>query len=515
MSASIVHGKYVISKVDGPTSAVVIRNGAVYQESGRIVEVGVYQQLKEKHPLAETVGSPDHIVMPGLVNSHDHIGISGVQLGIPYPPLELNGLARIGIRSVDPYLEHLHGAIQMLESGTTTVQIMYTPGRGVAPIDEESTQKVIKAYQDAGVRLCYAPNLQDQNSLVASPRGGEQEFARQLPGKLGTRFSAFMGQGYWTVDELVSASEDLYKKYHKGNNGRTVINTAPTNVHRCSDGLLKGLKELTEKYRTTSHIHLLETVYQKLFALRIYGTTAVKHLEEIGFLGPDVTCGHSVWLTEEDVDVLCRTGTNVCHNASSNLRVQSGIAPIPHLVDKGIRVAIGTDNMSMNDDKDMFQEMRLVLYIHRLPGVEFDPITSHQVFQMATINGALSTGFGDSIGTIEEGKRADMVLVNANRVEEPYLDPDVSIVTALVQRVRGVDVDTVIVDGEIVLKDGQVTRVDKVALFREMKNSLDRPLTHEEAERRKLGQDVYPYLKAFYSGSTGEMPPPFSQYNAR
>ena len=143
--------------------------------------MGEYQQLKEKHPSAETVGSPNHIVMPGLVNSHDHIGISGVQLGIPYPPLELNGLTRIGIRSVDPYLEHLHGAIQMLESGTTTVQIMYTPGRGVAPIDEESTQKVIKAYQDAGVRLCYAPNLQDQNSLVASPRGGEQEFARQLP----------------------------------------------------------------------------------------------------------------------------------------------------------------------------------------------------------------------------------------------------------------------------------------------------------------------------------------------
>ena len=515
MPSSLIRGKYVVAKVTGSESAVVIHNGAVYQEDGRIVEVGPYQGLKEKYPQAQGIGSPEHLVMPGLINDHDHLGISGIQMGIPYLPLELNGLARIGARSLDPYLEHLYGAVQMLESGTTTVQIMYTPGRGVSPIDEESTRKVISAYQDAGMRLCYAPNLQDQNSLVASPRGGEEEFAQHLPEDLGRQFSQFMGRGYWSVDELISASEDLFQKYHNGNGGRTVINTAPTNVQRCSDELLMGLKDLSVKYGTTSHIHLVETVYQKLFGLRIYGVTPLKHLDDIGFLGPDVVCGHSVWVTEGDVEILQKTGTSVCHNANSNLRVFSGIAPVPHLLEKGIRVSIGTDNMGMNDDKDMFQEMRLVLKIHRLPGVDFNPITPYQALQMASINGALSTGFGDSVGTLEVGKRADMILVDVNRLEEPYLCPEASIVNALVHRVKEVDVDMVMVDGEVVVKNNQSTKVDKKALFKDIKAMLDHPLTSDQLEQQKLVQAVTPYLKAFYSGAIGELPPPFSQYNAR
>ena len=436
-------------------------------------------------------------------------------MGIPYLPLELNGLARLGARSLDPYLEHLYGAVQMLESGTTTVQMMYTPGRGVAPIDEESTSKVIKAYQDAGMRLCYAANLQDQNSLVAGPRGGEEEFARLLPENLGQQFSQFMGRGYWSVDELVGAAEDLFKKFHNSNGGRTIVNTAPTNVQRCSDELLMGLKELTVRYETTTHIHLLETVYQKLFGVRIYGTSAVKHLDDIGFLGPDVVCGHCVWVTEDDVGILQRTGASVCHNANSNLRVFSGIAPVPHLIQNGIRVGLGTDNMGLNDDKDMFQEMRLVLKIHRLPGVDFNPITPYQVLEMATKNGALNTGFGGAIGTLEAGKRADMILVDVNRLEEPFLCPEASIVDALVHRIKEVDVDTVLVDGEIVVKDNQSTKVDKRALFKEIKSALDYPLTPEQLEHRALVQLIYPYLKTFYSESVGNLTPSFSQYNAR
>ncbi|MEE9262539.1 MAG: amidohydrolase family protein [Dehalococcoidia bacterium] len=515
MASSLVRGKYVICKVTGPDSADVVTDGAVYQEDGKIVEVGAYEELKVRHPSVEVIGSPGHVVIPGLVNDHDHVGFSSIQLGVPHAPLELSGLGRIGARQLDPYLEHLHGAIQMLETGTTTVQIMYTPGRGVAPIDPVATDKVIRAYQDAGVRLSYAPNLQDQNSMVASPRGGEEEFAAWLPPDLGRRFSDFIGKSYVPVDEMLGQSEDLFHKYNGGPQSRTIINTAPTNVQRCSDELLMGLKALSVKYNTTTHIHLLETVYQKLFGLRIYGTTALQHLKDIGFLGPDVVCGHSVWVTDEDIEVLRDTQTCVCHNASSNFRLLSGIAPVHRFVEEGIPVAIGTDDMGMNDDKDMLQEMRLVLKIHRLPTVEFNPLTPHQVFQMATVNGAHASGFGDSIGTLEIGKRADMTLIDLKRLDEPYLNPDVSIVDALVHRARGVDVDTTLVDGEVVMRGGRVTRVDKEALFKEIRQALDRPLTRQEQERGELGRELRPHLKRYYTGTLGQMPSPHSSYNAR
>jgi len=515
VSSSLLRGKYIISKVTGKFSADIIRDGCIYQENGLIQEIGLYRDLHQRYPSVEVIGGDKFLVFPGLVNDHDHIGISSLQLGVSHTNLELTGLGRIGSRTLDPYLEHLYGAIQMIESGTTTVQIMYTPGRGVAPIDEESTDKVIRAYQDVGVRLCYAPILQDQNSMVGGPRGGETEFAQSLPGNLGQRFSNFMGKGYWPADELVDASEDVIKKYNGTNRGRVTVNTAPTNAQRCSDRLLTGLKDLSVKYKTTTHIHLLETIYQKLFGLRIYGKSAVQHLEDIGFLGDEVVCGHSIWLTEEDVDILERTGTSVCHNASSNLRLLSGIAPVPYLLEKGIRVALGTDDMGMNDDKDMLQEMRLVLKLHRMPGVEFDPITPFQVFEMATTNGAVNTGLETDIGSLEVGKKADIVLLDLKRLEKPYLAPESSILEMLVQRGKDTDVDTVVVDGEVVMKDKKITKIDKEKLYGEIRDALDRPLTKDEEEAKTLALEVYPYLKGFYHGTIDRLNKPFSQYNSK
>ena len=514
-NALLVRGKYVVCRVNGPDDAHIITDGAVYSEDGRIVEVGDYLSLREQHPTSEVVGSPDHVVIPGLVNDHDHVGFSAIQMGVAHAPLELSGIGRIGSRQLDPYLEHLHGAIDMLETGTTTVQIMYTPGRGTAPIDETSTDKVIRAYQDAGVRLSYAPNLQDQNSMIAGPRGGEEDFFQTLPPELGRRFQAFMANSYVPVDEMIGQSEDLFRKYHGGAGTRTIINTAPTNVQRCSDELLMGLKGLSEKYETTSHIHLAETVYQRLFGQRIYGTTPLQHLRDIGFLGPDVVCGHSVWVTDEDMQVFKESGAAVCHNASSNFRLLSGIAPVHRFVQEGIPVAIGTDDMGMNDDKDMFQEMRLAMKIHRLPTVEFDPLTPAQVFQMATENGANASGFGGQVGTLEAGRRADITLVRLSRLDQPYLNPDVSILDALVHRARGVDVAMTIVDGEVVMRDGRPTRVDKDDVYREIRASLDRPLTPQEQELASMAQEVRPHLKAYYAGTVPEDLRPHSTYNAR
>ena len=309
--------------------------------------------------------------------------------------------------------------------------------------------------------------------------------------------------------------ERICEKYGNNRFPRVRVTLAPSNVHRCSDSMLIAMKQMATKYSTGIHIHLQETVYQKLYGLRAWNKTPLQHLHELGFLGPEVTCGHSVWTTEEDIRLMASTGTNVCHNASSNLRLQSGIAPLQQLLAAGIRVALGSDEAGINEDKDMLQEMRLVLKLHRVPGIDLTPPTAYQVLEMATVNGAYASWFGDIIGTLEPGKRADMVLLDLRNVEEPYLDPEVSLVDAVVHRGRSIDVDTVIVDGEVIMRDRQLTRVDKEALFSELKQALDRPLSASELERRDLSRQVEPHLRQFYLGTVPQEGSPYAYYNTR
>ena len=515
MTSTLLRGKYIICKITGPSSAEVVSDGAVLQRDGEIIEVGDYQDLRARHPATEVIGGPNYVVMPGLVNDHFHVGLTPFQLGAPDLPLDLWILARIGTRYVDPYLDQLYGAVQMIESGTTTVQAIHSTRRGYGPVDAESTDKVIKAYQDSGMRVSYAPNVGDQNSMVAGPRGGEDDFAAQLPDGLAERYKSFMAGSYFPVEEVMSALEDIFAKYGNKQHERVRITVAPADGHRCSDAMFLALKELATKHSTGMHIHLQETVYQKLYGYRTWNKTPLQHLHDLGFLGPEVTCGHSVWATDKDIELMAATETNVCHNASSNLRLQSGIAPLGRLLASGVRVAMGSDEAGLNDDKDLFQEMRLVLKLHRVPGVENTPPTAYQVFQMATANGAYASSFGDRIGTLEPGKRADMVLLNLRNIEEPYLDPEVSILDAVVHRGRSIDVDTVMVDGEVIMRDRQLTRIDKEGLFTELKASLDRPLSTEEIDRRELSRLTEPYLRRFYEGTMPQDAVPHTLYNAR
>ena len=225
--------------------------------------------------------------------------------------------------------------------------------------------------------------------MVAGSGGGEADFAAQMPPDLAERYRSFMAPSYWPVAEIMPVLEEICGKYGNNQYERVQVTMAPSNVHRCSDELLTALKELAGRHSTGIHIHLQETVYQKLYGHAAYSKTPLQHLHDLGFLGPEVTCGHSVWATEEDLGLMAATGANICHNASSNLRLQSGIAPMGRILAAGIKVAIGSDEAGLNDDKDLFQEMRLVLKLHRVPGMDLEPPTSCQVLEMATVNGGL------------------------------------------------------------------------------------------------------------------------------
>ncbi|MED5409087.1 MAG: amidohydrolase family protein, partial [Chloroflexota bacterium] len=217
----------------------------------------------------------------------------------------------------------------------------------------------------------------------------------------------------------------------------------------------------------------------------------------------------------EDIETMASHGVSLCHNASSNLRLKSGIAPVNYFLDKGLRIALGSDEAGLNDDKDMVQEMRLALNVHRVPGVEKIPPTAHQIFQMATVNGAYASSFGDRVGALKVGKRADVVLMNLENIENPYLNPEVSIVDAVVHRGRSVDIDTVIVEGEVIMKGRKLTQIDEEILYKEVEGMMSRSPTEDELNRRDLAEKLAPYAANFLEGAVPSSDQTHYYYNAR
>src|SRR6202035_2743723 len=237
------------------------------------------------------------------------------------------------------------------------------------------------------------------------------------------------------------------------------IQLAPANLHWCSDDALTMLADYSERYDAPMHMHLVETAYQKEYARRRGSGTALDYIDRFGFLGPRLTLGHGVWLNEADLDRVAATGTHICHNCSSNFRLRSGLAPLNLFEKRGINTAIGLDEAGINDDRDMLQEMRMVLRAHRVPGMEDDVPTPAQVFRMATSGGAKTTAFGERLGVLEPGRAADMVLIDWRQVSYPYLDAETPLLDAVLQRAKTSGVNSVICDGEVIYADGHFTKV--------------------------------------------------------
>ena len=291
---------------------------------------------------------------------------------------------------------------------------------------------------------------------------------------------------------------------------------APANLHLCSDRALEMSGEYAARYDVPMHMHLVESAFQKQYAEWRTGTTALTHLHSLGLLGPRMTLGHGVWLTSEDIELAARTGTHICHNCSSNLRLRSGVAPLNRFEESGIHVAIGIDEAGINDDRDMLQEMRMVLNLHRDPGLDDQIPGAAQVLRMATEHGAETTPFAATIGTLEPGRAADMVLMQWDQIAGPYLDPRISAVDAIVHRAKPAGVDTVLVGGVPILRAGRIVRLDKDEVRANLAASLASPLTETERERRGLARSLYRPFRKYWEGyAFGQTCNPFHPMNSR
>jgi 5-methylthioadenosine/S-adenosylhomocysteine deaminase len=494
MTQKLVRAGYVIADPSRLSSGGLIENGAVAVEDDRIAVVGSYAELSERYPDAETIGSERHVAIPGLVNTHHHgWGLTSFQLGAVDDYLESWIIDIWQLPLVDAYLDCLWGDLRNIRSGVTTL-LHAAYGRDWSRYEGENRDK-LRAHEASGIRVGYAVHALDQNLFVYRD---DESFLGSLPADLAERIRRSLAEiNPVGTDEFFRVLDALVSEY--ADHPRIKIMICPVAPQWCSDPLLRAIRERATEYGTGIHLHCLESPYQREFGRSSYGMSTVEHLHELGILGPDVSLGHAVWLTERDMEICAETGTSVCHNASSNLRLRVGILPAARMLEKGVNVSIGMDGTTLNDDEDMLQELRLVAKLHRAPrGLEYTACpTSADVLTMGTVNGARSITMESQIGKLEPGRKADIVLI-ADAFARPYIDSRAQLVDAILYRARGQDVDTVLIDGEVVLAGGRFTKVDEEAILRDLIASAEAAPDPKVRCWWEALQDLRPHVVRFY-----------------
>ena len=425
----------------------IIRQGAIAIEDKTIVDVGKTQKLKRKYGRGyEKIDAKGKVVTPGLINTHQHAAMSllrGYADDLPLQewlekwiwPIEKHMTAH------DVYIGALLTAIESIMGGTTTVNTMYH----YTPEENEA-----KAFADAGLRgvighVCFS----------------------------------------WRKNEDREALEDLAKNWHNKADGLIRVSVDPHAPYSVDPEYMKELKvireELNNKYGSEKapiicHIHAAETSdemekIRKAFNIQ-FKNGVMAYLDSLGVLDERLIAAHCVALTGKDMVIMKKRNVKVSHNPISNLKLASGISPVPKMLKKGITVSLGTDSPCSNNTADMFEIMKTTAIIHK--GINKNPtvMPAEQVLEMATIEGAKALSWENEIGSIEAGKKADLSIISLKR---PHLCPLYSEASHLVYAAKASDVETVIINGRIVMENGKLTmlNIEKVMdVVEKAKNNL-------------------------------------------
>lgn len=455
-------------------------------------------------PGAEVVDARGCILLPGLVNAHTHAhnNLSRGLAGRWTLEDQLNhGPALLGGRTAeDAYLSAMVGAIEMVRTGTTACYdlLMAVPAPG-----PEVVEAVVRAYADIGMRAVVAPAIADIVFQRTVP--GLLEL---LPPDLGSVVDGLSGA---PAGGLLALTAEAIRRWDGHAAGRIRIAVAPTIPGQCSDELLVGCRRLVQEHGVGLHTHLAETKVQVIHGLDRWGATPVARLEQLGLLGPAFVGAHGVWLTADDIGRLAATGAAVAHNPASNLRLGSGIAPVRELLAAGVTVGIGTDGSMSSDNQDMFEAMRLAALVNRVrfPHRGDRWLSAAETWALATTGSAAVLGLAADAGALAPGRKADLVLVRAASVFlQPLNDP----LSAFVFAETGASVHTVVVDGRVVLRAGELVNVDEASLLARAAEAAARLRARNRAEW-ELARRLAPYIARACRAAV-QVPYPVNRYAA-
>lgn len=418
----------------------VYENGNILIEDNKIKAVGKFDESIVNQD-AEHYDANGKILMPGFVNTHVHLS---QQLGRGIAD-DVDLLTWLRER-VWPYESSFNYEDSLISSTACCVELIRS---GVTTFLESGGQYVdamVEAVDKTGIRACLAKSVMDQG--IGLPEAWQK-----------------------TCDEELNAQIDLFKKFNNTSNERVKIWFALRTIFNNSDELLVRTKELADKYNTGIHMHVAEIADENDFAKTRDGLSTVEHLNKLGVLGSNLLAVHTVWLTNREIDLFRLNNVKVSHNPAAAMKVVLGFASVPEMLDKGIPVSIGTDGAPSNNRMDMMRDMYLTSLIHKGRTLNPTVVNAEKVLEMATINGAKCALLDHEIGSLEVGKKADMIILNPNTIHSmPMHNPIGNIVYAMSSE----NVESTICDGKWLMKEKEILVLDESKLLEKVKEQANK-----------------------------------------
>ena len=403
----------------------VIEDGGLALKGGRIVAIGPRVEIVKSFTGRETLYATDRIIIPGLINGHTHVPMTlfrGLADDLDLQdwltkyifPAEAKNVTeefvRVGTRL---------GLAEMIRGGTTTYCDMYYFEDAIA----DETAK-------AGVRGVLGETVIDfpvaDNKTNAEAMAYVERFVKK-----------------WQGHELIVAA------------------IAPHAPYTVSEEHLKAARAFSDRTGAPIVTHISETKREVDDSIKAKGASPVDYLARIGFLNDRVIAAHMVWPREEEIGILKRLGVGVVHNPQSNMKLAAGVAPLPQMLRDGVLLGLGTDGAASNNDLSMWEEMDTVAKLHKVISGDPKVISAHQAFELATIRGAAALHLDKQIGSLELGKRADLVIVERDALNQI---PIYNIYSDLVYATKASDVRTVIINGRLVMRDRRLLTLDEAAI---------------------------------------------------
>jgi len=432
----------------------------VLVEGDRIAEVAPPGSVSEL-PGDTVIPGRDRLVTPGLINAHLHSWEALFRGRYDNLPLELWMLLSYPILGLEPlperviHLRTLMVAIESLKNGVTCVldDVIESPGQSL-----EALGAVFEAYEQAGIRANCSGNIVNRYFTDTIPFANEL-----LPAAVVERVHA---EPPPTTEHYLEFSREALARFD-GRAGRLRYVIAPSGPQRCTDDLLVAANELSREHDTTYHIHVLETKVQAVTGHEFYGDTLVGYLDGLGVLSERATLAHGIWLTDEDIGALARSGASVAHNAISNQKLGAGIAPFRKLLDAGVNVALGSDGLSSSDSARMFDVIKAAALLHKVTTPDYEQWpTATEILWAATRAGARSMRLEGVTGAIAPGMKADLVLYDLRTLN---FTPRNDLRNHLVYSENGSSIEQVMVDGRVVVRDGVCTQIAEDAVLEELR----------------------------------------------
>jgi len=413
----------------------VYKTGYVFIEDDLITAIGAGEAPSHYRKADSVIDAALMAVMPGIVNAHTHLfqtfirGLADDKSLIDWLKAAIWPVAQ-ALTEEEAYVAAMVGAVENIRGGATSVidhQYIHTePG---------NDDGVCRAADEAGLRFLLARGWTDQDY-----------------------HPAFMEE----QEQIVRETTRLRKKWEINGNGRIRVEFGPLIPWGCTEDTMRRTHDISRGWGAGIHIHVAETKNEVDINLEKCGNRHIEWLTEIGVLGPQTQLVHSIWLDDNEIELVAKHNAIVVHCPVSNMYLASGVARVPEMLERGITVALGSDGPGSNNSQDMLEVLKTTALLHKVITLNATVLLPEDVLQMACRGGAVAFGLPEQIGSLEVGKKADVVLVD---LDTSMIMPVHRVPSALVYNASSRDVDTVIVDGRILMRDKVIAFLDEKALL--------------------------------------------------